>query len=1070
MPLESVNVDLPLPGLKQSADARVAPVEGAAKLSNYLVERLGSLRRRDGFSGPAFASGIPIRATPLPLGGLHVLRADGTCVTTPDQGLTLSQPQPTAANQQERNFAPMAAPVVVAREAFLTQGTTFERSQAHAARTQNFLVIAGYVTAPAGMVEVVLSTYDADGGLLVAGQRTGIIVPGSGHLVLLAEQTSDNVLLVNLFGGNDVRARRFTVSAAGCTLATQASLVTLAAGPLAFWDAAISSPGVLWIAFDNNGAPGISVQSHNATTLALTGGVALAGTVRPQALSIHIANARMAIASVDQGTDAQRGTLVDITGPSVVGTFLSGATPAAVRSVASCVINAAATGTNPAAVYLWSAETDNAVVPPLTGVLTTRARAQGGNGAATGSVVAWVGVRPAAKPFAYGGGLQPGCAAFFDILPQRAAGTTVATATNPDQAAEPGFATVLCQIFSVTQSGVAALAASPEPLAWHNLSRAGSAVAASRLAASVPLSDGTTLACLTALDRAEVRYKINSNIVTGASALTTRAIVLRYSPVPGGWFAAIAPTRPYAVAGATAMIACAAPCLAQGRGVTPAGYVHPPEIMGARQTVTGVSPVWPDAFISIRARYVWYDGRGNEMVSPWSLPSQIATPTAVANTRIDIYLRNPFAWPGDSTSERHPLVEVAVASGNATTFRRIRLIDLAAAAAGPFNLFPASVAASLGLGLRPDNITTDLVNVTDLANDPPPACSFVAAGQSRHLLVGVEDEAVYFSKPAIAGVLPEWSLAFVLAPSGSTGKPVAAVEVNDQKLLIGEDGACYYVGDGPLADGSGAFFSGPYEAARGHGCISAASVCQSPLAAFWRTKHTIVAFAGGQVEVIGRDVQDELDAMPFTLAACYDQQLNAAAWLVADEFNLKTAILLYDLTHKAWLVWEAPGLGVLSDLTSDATGLYLTGGAKVTRYDTEGVGNGYDASGTAYPPGKVRSQAARLSSINGFQRVWAVEVKYESFEASNTLTLRCYRDGKATPDPDIVSQPLGVGVDIVKFHLPANRQRCSTMEIELEDAQPNGPDVAPAGVSILGVTLRIAGKKGIRTVPLERRA
>ena len=1069
MPLESVNVDLPLPGLKQSSDARVAPVEGAAKLRNYFVERFGALRRRSGFAGPAFASGIPIRATPLPLGGLHVLRADTTCVTTTDQGATLSQPQPTAAGQQERNFAPLAVPEVIAREAFLTQGTTFERSQAHAARTQNFLVIAGYVTAIAGQQEVVFSVYDANGGLLIAGQRTGIVVlPSAAHLVLLAEQTNDNIVLVNLLGSTDVRARRFTVSAAGCTLTTQASLATLG-GAFFLWDAAISSPNVVWIAFDNNGAPGISIQSYNATTFALTGGLALPGTVRPQALSIHILNARMAIASVDQGTNAQRGTLVDITGPSVVGTFLSGATPADVRSVAACVVNPAATGTNPAAVYLWSAETDNAIVPPISGVLTTRARAQGGAGAAIGTGATWVGVRPAAKPFPYGGGLQPGCAAFFDILPQRAAGSTFAVITNPDQPAEPGFATVLCQILSITESGIAALAASPEPLAWHNLSRAGSAVAASRLAASTSLSDGTVLSCLTALDRAEVRYKVSANIVTGASALTTRAMVVRYSPTPSGIFAAVSQPRTYAVAGATAMIACAAPYLAQGRGVTPAGYLHPPEIMGARQTVTGVSPVWPDTFISIRARYVWYDGRGNEMVSPWSLPSQIATPTAVANTRIDIYLRNPFAWPGDSTSERHPLVEVAVASGNATTFRRTRLIDLNAAASGPFNLMPTSVAASLALGLRPDNITGDLVNVTDLANDPPPACSYVAAGQSRHLLVGVEDEAVYFSKPAIVGVLPEWSLAFVLAPSGSTGRPVAAVEINDQKLLIGDAGACYYVGDGPLADGSGAFFSGPYEAARGHGCVSASSVCQSPGIAFWRTKHTIVAYSG-QVEVIGRDVQDELDAMPFTLASCYDPTLNAALWLVADEFNALTAILIYDLTHKAWFVWDCPGLGVLSDLAADETGLYLTGGSKTTRYDAEGVGDGFDAGTTNFSVGRARSQAARLSSINGFQRVWAVEVKYESFEASNTLTLRCYRDGKATPDPDIVSQPLGFGVDIVKFHLPANRQRCSTMEIELEDAQPNGPDVTPAGVSILGVTLRIAGKKGIRTVPRDRRA
>lgn len=1075
MPLDSALVALPLPGLKQSADARVAPVEGAAQLRNYVIKRATALCRRNGFAGPAFAGGaIPLRSTPLPGGGHHVLLTDGRCVTTADQGATVSRPGVNAISQQELGLAPFAAPQVLAREAFLTQGATFERAQVHAARTQNFLVLCACVTADAGSSEIVLSIYDADGTLLVAAQRTGLLASTTGHFVLLAEQTGDNVMLVTPLGGTALVGRRFAISAAGASLAASATLVTLG-GAGFLWDAALGAAGSFWITFDNNAAPGISARSFSTTTMApLTASTALLATVRPSALSIAVAGfpMRMAIASVDQGTNAQRGTLVDLTGAGVtVASITSGATPALSRAVAACVVNPGAAAGALCAVYLWSAEQDNAIVTPITGVLSTRAQAQNGAGGALGAGVAWVGVRPAAKPFVG----PSGCVAFFDVLAQRAAGSQAAVAPNPNQPEEPGFATVACAILSTLESGAPALAASPEPLAWHNLSRASAAGAPGRLAASIPLSDGSVLTCLTALDRASLRTQFSFTIPhTSANALTVRGLALRYRFATSFLTAADAPTRPYAVAGATALIAGAAPCLAQGRGVTPAGYVHPPEIMGARQTVTGTSSVWLDTYISIRARYVWYDGRGNELTSAWSLPSQIATPTAVANTRIDVYLRNPFAWPGDATSERHPMVEVAVAKGTSTSFSRALLIDLSAPTGNPFNLLPTNVGAVVRVGLTADNLTSELVTTSDLANDPPPCASFLAVGQSRHLLVSPEDDAVYFSKPALTGVLPEWSLALTLAPSGGTGRPVAAIEVGDRKVIVGNAGACFYLGDGPDGGGNGAFFSGPYEAATGHGCISASSVCQAPGVAFWRTRHSIVAFSGGagaasSVDVIGRDVQNELDAYPFTLASCYDPGLNAAIWLVSDVFDNR-ALLLFDLTHKAWLAWDTPGLGGATDLAADNTGLYLTGGSKVARYDLEGTGDGYDANSATFPVGKVRSQAARLADINGFQRAWVVAVKYESFQASNTLTLRCYRDGKATSDPPRTSGPLGLGVNIVRFHLPANLQRCSTLEVELTDDQPEGPDIAPAGVSILGVTLRIAGKKGIRGLPASQKA
>ncbi len=43
------------------------------------------------------------------------------------------------------------------------------------------------------------------------------------------------------------------------------------------------------------------------------------------------------------------------------------------------------------------------------------------------------------------------------------------------------------------------------------------------------------------------------------------------------------------------------------------------------------------------------------------------------------------------------------------------------------------------------------------------------------------------------------------------------------------------------------------------------------------------------------------------------------------------------------------------------------------------------------------------------------------------------------------------------------------MAVEISDDQPNGPDVSPAGVSILGVALEAGMKRGIRGLPATRK-
>lgn len=1064
MALEPRDFDLPLVGIKQAADQRAVPVDGSGSLTNYVVERAAALRKRNGITGPTFASGSPVRAIAMGDGVLHVLRGDGTGVATGDLGSTVVAP---VSNSQERPFDPFSAAESLARESFVSQGSATDgRALAHVAAPLGFYVTCCCVnggSVGANVGELTFSVYTRDGVLLRRQQKiSGLSGPATCHFVLLSEGTTGHMLLVSNLGGTTLSAWRLLVDASGVSIVATVTVITLPSA-LSAWDATLGAAGELFVAYVNV-VPQLIFKKLNTTTLATTfGPVATGGPAGAQAVGIGYGGGRLAIASVDSGTGAQRGTLVTASTLIALGSQVLGSlTSTAVRTVAACVVNGAAGSGVLSAVYLWSDASDSLLVAaaPCT---STHAHCLDGAGAVYGNEVAWLGVRPSARPFAPS---STRCVAFLDFVPQRAPGSAVVTSANPDQSVlEPGFGTAAVEIIAGGTDASPELTNAMRPMAWHHLARSGVPRTEQRLAHAVS-TDGATLCCLTALDRAEQRSSEVGGAGVGGSileALTTRALLVRYRPLPSSWTHSDWPHQTYSPAGGMRLISGAIPHLVAGETVIPAGYLHPPEIAALRRTVTGTSSVWPQASISLRARYVWYDTQGNELVSAWSLPSQLAVPTATANTRLDIYVRNPHPWP--SGLDRRPQIEVAYALGNDTDFRRTRLTQTGIP--GTLNSVQTDATARTLVFLTADNLGASVVTTNDLPNDPPPNASHIASGRQRWFLVGADDGQVYFSKPALPGVLPEWSLALTLAPSEGTGRPAAAFEFGDRVVVVGATGACYFVGDGPDANGGGAFFSGPYEVASGHGCISAASVCQAPDAVFWRTKHTMVAFDGAKVQVVGRDVQDELDAYAYTLACDYYPDLNTCCWLVADAAGNRE-ILLYDITHQCWLVW-ATGLTAPTDLSADASGLYLVGGGRICRYDVEGTDTGYDVLSANFPSGLVRTQAARLGALNGFQRVWYVAIKYESHDPSAAMRVRFFRDGKAAGSPTYTKTSLPVGVDTVRFHVPAEFQRCSSFSVEISDAQANGPDTAPAGVSILGVTLEAGMKRGIRGLPAAQK-
>ncbi|HEU4403721.1 MAG TPA: hypothetical protein VFS43_00275, partial [Polyangiaceae bacterium] len=613
MAVRTQPLDLPISGLKQASDVRVAPVDGTQRLENYRVDRAMALRKRAGIAGPAFAAGSPpARATPLPLGGLHVLRGDGTCGATADLGATLAVPfDPFSApfdTFAERGFAPFGAPEVLAREAFASQGVVTDRSQTHACLTLSFLVVVAYTNAGNDGRALVASVYDrASGALLYAKQDLSpSTFLSEAHFVLLSTGLTDDIVLLSSTS-TTVAVERRPVTGAG--LGPRSAVVTFAIGGDNLWDACLGNAGEVLVV---HGTGAVTARRLSYLTLATLATTPLAGTVTPVALSVSCAGGKAALAYVEQGTNARKAALFDAgTLGSVTVTAIGGA-PTQPRSCAACVVNPAAGAGALAAVFLYASANDLTATPVAAlDATATFCGALDGAGAAIGDGATWLGCRPSAKPFAPS---TTRCCAPLDVVSVRAVGAPGATSANPSSGAEPGFGTVVVEALAELDSGAPRVSTAPVPLAWHNLARSSATQAVSKLHNPALESDGAVTLCYTALDRAQL---VTNTPGVGASATTVRAVVVRYRPLPSAWAAASQPPKSYASAGATALLAGGLPALAEGCGAVPAGHLHTPEIVALRRTVTGTSAVWPTASIALRARYVWLDGRGNESVSAW---------------------------------------------------------------------------------------------------------------------------------------------------------------------------------------------------------------------------------------------------------------------------------------------------------------------------------------------------------------------------------------------------------------------------------------------------------------------
>lgn len=1055
-PLQTAYLDVPLTGTKQSNEPTTAPLDGAYLLENYLIERTGGARKRYGFAN-AVTPPAPVSRLYRQSGdtlrfelpdGMYRIRS-GSSTTDAVVGLGVAgglgglpvQPSPPT-----RTLVQQSVPTSEAVDC-----------STHVVRTANYLAVVTqeFIVRPTLKIAV----YDGvTGAVLLPAAPFGITVTlADAPLQVSAVAGSGDEFVVAYSDGNLTTLAGFRVGAGVGGLAllpthttNTPTLQDLCRGPGGTC-VVVSLSGVNAVFSLRRVSDGVEVA-----TLSLP---AHSGTASKAALNVgqNLTRASAAVAGT-LGASTIRAYLLTLT-PTSLAVFASAAAPidypTSTTKIATLVVNDSAPfgqGTG----HLVFVETGASPLGASTGpvIFATEIQANG----VVVTTTRYGGVRLAAKgwsPFP-GQTAQP-----LTILDYRAVGSAAATSVTAEYQTY-GYGIAVVDVLAET-GGLASTRPLWHVRSWHCPGR-GVRLSFAALLANYAFREGTpsegTTTCLTAYDRA-----------SETTVESIRAVVVRTPPVSGSQPAATRLTPSTAeVSQASTLLAGGVLSVLHGADTRVAGDLHPADVLSLTQFPGSGS--WGGVSLSVRARYSWLDASGAELTSAWSLPAQIAVGGSVA--AVDVEVRIPHFLPPNCATRPH--LQLAAALGTSKVFTKALIEPL------PGTDLTASVPAlAEGVDLlvqkvrvTPAGITSAAIDTGTLANGCPPPPRYVSVGRQRAWLVSSEDDRVYFSKPATKNVLPEWALELALEPPQTIGKPVAVEELGDKVLVLGAAGACYFLGDGPDANGDGAPYAGPYEALSGLGCDSVESVLPTPIGVFYRSAHTIVLISESlQATPLGREVFDVLAGAPFTLRAQYHERSNTALWLLSDAFSART-ILTLNLSTMGWSTWRTDEEEILlqdlvvgSRIYASAT---FTGAGAVLIYADQEGGNGADGVIAVF--GRLVTPFIRLEQVQRFQRLWNVQCLVDVKAAGASLSLTIYRDGKPTGVPIATKTFAAAGVQPVNFHVPANLQRCSSVRLEFTD-NPGLPVVGlggVCGVDLLGITLEIGVKRGLRGVPAAQRA
>lgn len=540
---------------------------------------------------------------------------------------------------------------------------------------------------------------------------------------------------------------------------------------------------------------------------------------------------------------------------------------------------------------------------------------------------------------------------------------------------------------------------------------------------------------------------------------TLRAVALRY-PVPD------APDRPTAApdVGPGVLLPDAVTRFSSGSVQVPAGYPHLAEILRIQQVVG--AGLWSSASTLFRARYAWYDAANNELVSPWSLPTEIATPNTISDVQIDVRIpahlqgvgaRIEFSYARAGQVSYFQTRSTTVASG--TTFSASQSAD-----ATPGQLFVSYfVAGQLETSVPVDTFT--------LTNVLPPSTVYACTYRNLTAVISAEGPALYVSKPAQEGVLPEWSAELAIPIPPWVGKPLACASVGDRLVVFGDQGIAGWTGDGLDALGGGAPLAGPLDIGKGISCRGVGGFLSEPGGVWFESRKTLCLLTvAGEIQSLGEAVQQDLLELPLPFAAAYWEALDARLWLRGDGLDEVNDILVR-FGNGQWARWVLPPGTHVTALCAPqgAEGLLWVGHGSTASYyrtDLDGLDNS-----AIFPALDYTTPHTRIGATCAYQSVRGLTLAVEAKRSGVGVRVRAYKDGALSTVYDKTVLTDAVGVQELSYRLEPQQMPSRTVKWQITDVQAAGgsPGDGRAGIALLGATQEMGQRAGLRKTRPSRR-
>jgi hypothetical protein len=178
------------------------------------------------------------------------------------------------------------------------------------------------------------------------------------------------------------------------------------------------------------------------------------------------------------------------------------------------------------------------------------------------------------------------------------------------------------------------------------------------------------------------------------------------------------------------------------------------------------------------------------------------------------------------------------------------------------------------------------------------SCTDLTRHRNKVFAVGADDN-VYFSKPIVDGIEPQFPDGFMLTLPGETASTTGIESNLDHFLIFTEDNAHFVSGPGPDKFGAG-MFAPPRIFGVNQGARAGSAHVQTPLGAFYQTLRGIYLVQRDMsIKYIGAQVEDQVDNLVINML-CHDPT-NEVRFMVKDTTASSNDVLLtYNYYFGQW--------------------------------------------------------------------------------------------------------------------------------------------------------------------------